>query len=244
MNFMLWKRKKIDKNDNNIVRFLYNNIELIFHYIQNDHISNFWKNKIFYEHNLLLKIKSFNLNGTYIDLGAHHGNHSIYFYKFCNSDKVISIEGNPFNFNYLKKNIGLNNCNNILYNIIIDKESNKQLYMEYNTQNTGSSYIINDNMLSIKYNKNIIKNKTIRLDDLLKNENNINLIKIDIENYEYNALLGAINIIEKHKPIIVIELHKINPYYNEIIDFFKERNYETDNINYACSPTFIYTKRV
>jgi predicted RNA methylase len=67
------------------------------------------KKNLFYEIELLEKIKSLNLQGLYVDVGSHHGNHSIYFDKFCNSDKVISIEGNPFNFEYLKKNININN---------------------------------------------------------------------------------------------------------------------------------------
>ena len=71
---------------------------------------------MFYENKLLEKIKSLKLRGTYIDIGAHHGNHSIYFNKFCDSDKVISIEGNPFNFKYLKSNCEVNNCDNVLYN--------------------------------------------------------------------------------------------------------------------------------
>ena len=82
--------------------FVYNNENVYFNYIENDHISNYWKNNTFYEIKLLEKIKSLNLNGVYVDVGSHHGNHSIYFEKFCNSEKVISIEGNSFNFNYLK----------------------------------------------------------------------------------------------------------------------------------------------
>ena len=35
------------------------------------------------------------LRGTYVDVGAHIGNHSLFFAAFCPSTKLISIEGHP-----------------------------------------------------------------------------------------------------------------------------------------------------
>ena len=212
---------------------------IYFNFVPGDHISNSWKKGQFYEQKLLEKIRSLNLDGIYVDVGSHHGNHSVYFDKFCQSEKVISIEGNPFNFDFLKCNIDRNSCKNILYNKIVGESEGENLTMEYNLQNTGSSMVIVTEGPSLENCKRIT-NTTDTLDNLLKNEDKIRLIKMDIENYEYKALLGARGIIEKHHPVIVIELHNINPYYKEIVDFLDKNDYKTDNINYACSPTFIY----
>jgi len=221
--------------------FTYDKEVIYFNYSPGDHISANWKRGIFYEDRLLQKIRSFNLGGVYVDLGGHHGNHSIYFDKFCNSDKVISVEGNPYNFKFLKENTIKNNCKTVLYNEIVSDTQGIELTMEYDMINTGSSYVVCDNDINKSIKGNIqTTNITNTLNNLLKNEDNITLIKMDIENYEYNALLGAQDIIDKYHPIIVIELHKVNPYYNEILEFFDKNNYKTDNINYACSPTFIY----
>ena len=149
------------------------------------------------------------------------------------SEKVISIEGNQFNFAYLKKNINQNNCNNTLFNIIVSDKKDQTLTMEYNMNNTGNSKVVNSKRNTYNTNQIQIQNTTNTLDNLLKNEENISIIKLDIENYEYYALLGAQNIINKHRPVIVIELHKNNPYYNEIINFLYKNNYKTDGINYA-----------
>lgn len=219
--------------------FLYDNEKIYFNYVKNDYIANSWKNNIFYEIKLLEKVKSLNLNGLYVDVGGHHGNHSVYFDKFCNSDKVISIEGNPFNFNYLKKNLTHNKCKTICHNIIVSDKEGEILTMKYNLSNTGSSSVINSETDTTNI-KNIITNKTNTLDILLKNEENVTLIKFDIENYEYYALLGCQNIIANHKPVIIIELHKNNPHYNKIINFLNKNNYKTDGVDYANSPTFIY----
>jgi FkbM family methyltransferase len=229
----------IYKYINIMYSFIYDKKKIYFDSVKNDYIANSWKNETFYELKLLEKIRSLNLNGSYVDVGSHHGNHSIYFNKFCNSDKVISIEGNPFNFNYLKKNLTQNKCKNNYYNIIVSDKKDEILNMKYNLNNTGMSKVISskNNITSLE---NIISNKTDTLDNLLKNEKNITLIKFDIENYEYNALMGCQSIITKHKPIIIIEIHKSNPHYDKIINFLKKNNYKTDGINYAASPTFIY----
>jgi len=219
--------------------FLYNNKQIRFENIEGDLISLNWKKGTFYEIKLLEKIKNLNIEGIYVDIGAHHGNHSIFFDTFCNSTKVISIEGNPFNFNFLKKNIELNECSlTLLHNIIITDKENEIQYMKYNLGNTGSSRIIEKEDTNKE--KDVISNNTITLDKLLENEGKISLMKFDIENYEYKALLGAEKIISKYHPIIIIELHNDNTYYQEIINFLKKYNYKTDGINYAHSPTFIY----
>ena len=200
-----------------------------------------WRAGGFYEQKLLEKIKSLGLNGVYVDAGSHHGNHSIYFDKFCNSEKVVCIEGNPFNFEYLKKNTILNDCKNVLHNDILSDKQGDVLTMVYNLKNTGSSMVVTDQNKSNSGRRiKSVTNTTNTLDNILGNEDNISLIKIDIENYEYNALLGAQSIIDKHHPVIVIELHSDNFYYDEIRSFFDKNNYTTDNVSYAFSPTFIY----
>lgn len=218
-----------------MIQFVYDGVEIGFDAVTGDYIAKSWIGGNFYENKLLEKVKSLGITGTYVDIGAHHGNHSIFFDKFCNSDKVISIEGNPYNYSYLETNIHLNGCNNILHNLIVDKDNNKQLTMQYSNQNTGWSRVVNNSKSN-----NLITNKTVTLDKLLCDETDIKLIKLDIENYEYNALLGGIDIISKHKPIIIIELHKNNPYYSEIKKFLTKNGYTTDGINYAQSPTYIY----
>lgn len=68
--------------------------------------------------------------------------------------------------------------------------------------------------------------------DMLSNMYNIgpDVMKIDIEGYEYQALMGAYNTIIKYKPIIFIEVHPeflshYNNYIENIIEFTKKINY-------------------
>ena len=54
--------------------------------------------------------------------------------------------------------------------------------------------------------------KAIRLDDLITmlNIGRVDWIKIDAEGAEYNILLGAINILTKYKPKLIIEIAEEN----------------------------------
>ena len=45
---------------------------------------------------------------------------------------------------------------------------------------------------------------------MLKSGDNLKLIKFDIEGNEYKAIIGSKKIIEKYKPLIVLEIYKNN----------------------------------
>lgn len=188
----------------------------------------------FYENILLEKIKQMELNGTYIDCGANIGNHSVYFLNFTKCNTLISIEGHDKIFDLLKLNIKNNNLENkkihLINKLIGDKNDFTHFINLQNENNCGVGYV-NDEVG--------IKKEMITIDSL--NLNCVSLIKLDVENYEFQVLLGAKNTILKYKPVIIIELHKTNPFHKEIVEFLDENKYKTDGINYARSITLIYT---
>ena len=55
------------------------------------------------------------------------------------------------------------------------------------------------------------------------NLKNISFIKIDVEGYELNLLKGALNTIEKNKPMIFIEKKKD---YDDLKNFLYDLNYD------------------
>ena len=62
------------------------------------------------------------------------------------------------------------------------------------------------------------------------------VMKIDIEGCEYQALVGAQNTILKHKPIIFIEIHPkfLNLYQNninQIVEFVNSIDYSVYDLN-------------
>ena len=61
------------------------------------------------------------------------------------------------------------------------------LTMKYNTKNTGASRVVDSKINISNKDKNIINNTTDTLDNLLKTEKAISLMKLDIEKYEYSS---------------------------------------------------------
>jgi FkbM family methyltransferase len=76
-------------------------------------------------------------------------------------------------------------------------------------------YIVKDNNNVISYHYNVENDKiyvpTMTLDYLINYfKNNISVIKIDVEGFEFNVILGSNNFLEKFKPVIIIEINKVN----------------------------------
>ena len=165
-----------------------------------------------------LKKNNFNLkNKTAIDIGAFIGNHSIFFSKIF--ENVISFEPHPTSFEILKLNC--KNSNNIkLYNFgCSDKNENSFLRLKHT--NIGGS-----NISDGKHERDF-SIKLIKLDDLLKDyDQEIGLIKIDVEGHENKVIDGSIELLKKNKPVIIMELRNYqNSIEPEIIIKLKSLGY-------------------
>ncbi len=203
-------------------RFSHENVEFIFHHLDLDHIAKSWKRGVFYELELLQWIKDKGLTGTYVDVGSHQGNHTIYFSKMCMAEKVVGIEGNPFYFELLEENTSLNECDNVvLHNIIASNEEDADVELFFNKSNTG-----NTSAYDFKHSTQKVVNKTSKLDNLLIGEE-VTLIKLDIQDMEWFALQGCRNTIRKNKPLLILEWNwNSNQYIHEINTLLKEYDYK------------------
>jgi len=142
------------------------------------------------------------LNDTFVDVGAYHGYYTVRMAKVFK--KVIAIDANPDNYKVLVDNVKLNGLSNVkMVNCgVSDKIEVLTLY----DRGASSTFFVKKDAVK----KHIVKTDT--LDNILKDEPKIDLIKIDIEGYEVRAINGAKNIIEKHKPIFIIEHHQYRNY--------------------------------
>ncbi|TBW25567.1 FkbM family methyltransferase, partial [Gramella sp. KN1008] len=129
------------------------------------------------------------------------------------------------NFKKLRKNNYLNNFDIVCERLAISNKSNKQtFYDQLNPNQTTSSLspvgIINRRDYSgdiIKYSVN-----TITLSDYIERKSvlKIDLLKIDIESYEPQAIEGLGRYLLKFKPIIILEIlnEKVATELNKVID--------------------------
>jgi FkbM family methyltransferase len=144
--------------------------------------------------------------GTFVDIGANIGQHSLFASQFFK--KVIAFE--PINrlATQLSNSAKINEFNNIhVYYFGCSNKNHRQTIYQHDI-NIGESSLINNNH---KYCEEI---SLVKFDYYIKEK--IDLVKIDVEGYEYYALLGMKQALKKYKPTIIMEYspflyHKQDP---------------------------------
>ena len=136
--------------------------------------------------------------GIGLDLGANIGLHTIAMAQRC--ERVYSIEPLKSNFNLLTRNIKLNNLYNVhAFNLAVGASNGKKRIYS-NIRGNGSASFLSQG----KWNGKEEEVKIVRLDDLFKDKPKPNIIKMDIEGWEEEAIRGGIEIF-KHAETVIFE---------------------------------------
>lgn len=154
-------------------------------------------NDAFFEENLLKKMREYiTPESIVLDAGTNIGNHTIFFSKICNAQKVYSFEPLKTVFSIFEKNLELNNIKNVeKFNLALGEMQGFASISGYNSTSVGSTqFEFTDNGSF----------EVISLDSL--NIDKLDFAKVDVEGCQYELLKGARNTLEKCKPIIWIEM--------------------------------------
>lgn len=145
------------------------------------------------------------------DCGASIGDTALAFRVWYPNSPIYSFESTKENFEYLNKNIQVNNFQNIFIN-------KSFLYSK-----TGK-YNFNENIYKIVAEDTGAFMDTLSLDDYVEKKDikNIGLIKFDIEGGEQEALKGTIKTIKSQKPILAIPIYHLEDDTSAIPKFLLE----------------------
>ena len=167
-------------------------------------------------------------NETAVDIGANAGYYSMPLSRHFT--KVFAFEPVPQIYKKLCENIRLNQISNIkTFSTAVGDEDKILPYFIQSVIDGDRN--INTGLSSLTKRENF-KTKEIvinvnRLDTLFPEEK-INLLKVDVEGHEYQVFQGAIQIINKLKPVIIWEasfnISKINTLRS--FDFLSSRDYK------------------
>jgi FkbM family methyltransferase len=179
-------------------------------------------NRLDHDQNMLpLILKHIPTGGTVIDIGSYIGDHTIaYSKKVGENGSVYAFEPNYEAFECLKYNLREHN-NTICFNEGVGSDIKKASLTKIAT-NDGMNYLIDGNDIQIT---------TLDTHDFSR----IDLIKIDCEGYELEVLKGAGKTIDKHKPVMVIEINEMTLTRSginrkDIFDFLDKKGYIYTNI--------------
>jgi FkbM family methyltransferase len=174
-------------------------------------------------------------DGVFVDVGAHVGKYAFYAAKQVEDGLVIAIEPLPQNMINLKAGIKLNNFRNIRTFQVACGAEEKHIPL-FPTDGTtswktshGTGFIIGALM------PNTIQVPTRKLDNIIKEVQvkKIDMIKIDVEQYEYAVLKGSIETLTHYNPILQIEVWDINSQKQKVLDFLANLNYKISEILYS-----------
>lgn len=144
----------------------------------------------------------------FVDAGANIGTYTVRASQVVGEmGKVIAIEAHPFTYDYLLRNIRLNNLKNVIpVNIALGSEHGTTEIV-FNQTNAGETHIATSGEKSITI-------PMQSLDEILSrlNISKVDYLKIDVEGFEFPLLLGAKNIIKNNQNIIIqTELDENHP---------------------------------
>jgi len=162
------------------------------------------------------------------DIGANYGWYSLVFSKMHPNMQIYAFEPIPATFNYLKKNIILNNCESIkIFNNGLSNETGTIDFYFY-PELSGNASLAN---VSGRKDVQIIPCSVKKLDEFVE-ENNVHpdFIKCDVEGAEFLVFQGGYETIKKYRPMIFSEMlrkwsAKFNYHPNRIINFLKDLGY-------------------
>ncbi|MGH1351910.1 MAG: FkbM family methyltransferase [Methyloligellaceae bacterium] len=181
----------------------------------------------FYEIEILIDLDQYfqDINVIF-DVGANIGNHSVYWALKHNLKAIHAFEPLTDTYNILRKNIDHNHISHVVscHNIGIGKTPSKASVDKTNRTNIGAT------SLKADQNGNITINS---IDSFLGENSDVDFIKIDVEGFELDVLMGSMQTLRRCKPIIFIETFEDNK--EEVCailgsaGYRLEKEYENDN---------------
>lgn len=165
------------------------------------------------------------------DVGAHIGLVSLPISNVINENGyVYAFEPAEANLKYLNRHIRMNNIENIkvISNLVGSSNKENVDFFELSDPSGMNASIKNDK--TNEYKKK--SRNQINLDTFCKTESvNPDIIKIDVEGYEYEVLDGAKEIISSSKPVIFLSVHpkqlsKLNSSIEELSKLISQLNYK------------------
>jgi FkbM family methyltransferase len=187
----------------------------------------------FYEAELLADVRSrLFFAHCAVDVGAHVGNHTLYFAHMLGL-KTISFEPNPTTYALLEANIRDNGLEEICRprNAAVGAATGHVRASQPPDSNSGMATVKADPTGRVPL---------VRLDDDVRGEPRIDVVKIDVEGWELEVLKGGEAVIARHRPLLYVEV--MEPQFAGVEKHLRTRGYQCWK-RFNATPTFLFLPR-
>jgi FkbM family methyltransferase len=165
---------------------------------------------------------------TVMDIGANIGWYTLQIAATFPTTKVLAFEPIPNTYNYLRRNVELNQAVNVMIHNFGFWNKTDTLTFYFYPEGSGNASIAN---VAEKKDARQIRCPVTRLDDfVIEHDLRIDFIKCDVEGAEKYVFEGATQTIRRDMPIVYTEMlrkwsAKFNYHPNQIIEFFSDLGY-------------------
>ncbi|MGI0481630.1 FkbM family methyltransferase [Geminocystis sp. CENA526] len=186
----------------------------------------YWYEENFWEPPVQLALRDLCQYGDIVfDVGANFGGLTSVMSRMVGLKGIVcAFEASPRIVGKCQQNLILNGCNNVqLYHTAVYSESYQQIGIY-------SGKFLNDSIYNLdQSNDPAYQVNTIALDDFVAKTGLIpNLVKMDIEGAEFDAVKGMINTIKTAKPHLILETQ---PEDTRCLDLLRENGYIVIDLN-------------
>jgi FkbM family methyltransferase len=157
------------------------------------------------------------------DCGANQGIYTCAFAALTGSTgRVIAIEPQDYAVEAIRKNISINGFNNVVVQHSAASDSEGSATLDVSRGAVSASIIRDFGRQSAR------TVPTVTLERVAEREglDRVDLVKMDIEGAEYNALRGAEGLLAKYKPILVLEASPSDPDWFRVAALLKKYDYQ------------------
>jgi len=131
-----------------------------------------------------------------LDVGAHVGEASLWFSSMIASEGIAyAFEPEPAVFRMLRNNLKVNNIQNVIHMNMAVRDPDKLMRL---SENWGAS------VLTDSKNGAVVRVTTIGIFVAQQHSTKVSFMKMHVEGYELNVLIGASETIQKFKPNLAI----------------------------------------
>ena len=188
----------------------------LLHNIKNNYLINFYLKKVHETDFNGFKLICQNNPQLFLDIGANAGMSALSIYTLKPNAAVISFEPNPLNYPYLNKladkfsnfkyeQVGLGDKPGLLDFYYPVYNSKKMTALGSCDYLKAKSWLNKNTVFFFDSNKLEIEKITVEIKTLDSFQLKPEFIKIDVEGFEYQVLLGAEKTIKENRPILLIE---------------------------------------
>lgn len=180
--------------------------------------------------------------GVFLDIGANSGEYSLLLSR--HASKVVAFEPYDRIAEKLRGEISLNGIKNIEVReaALGNAEKEMEFYAPLESSNTGTASLVREHEAAGNrpYKKIKVYNASEYIEGL--GLPGVDVIKIDVEGFEKDVLTGLQRVIEKYRPVILMEFSETTrDSFGDIADFFSLlKGYEISEISCGRPVAFFF----